>query len=185
MNLDFLTIDIGSIIFNLANTLILFLVIKHFLFKPVNDIIEQRKHDVEETYSLADEALENARQSEKKYNDLIGNAREESAKIIKNASETANRRSEEIISEAKSNADMIIKKANSEIEVGYFEHFLRDYLNLHAERAMAVFEPLKVTLTNFPDGNEEENFEINPNDEAAGTRKITVSKHIYIDQEDF
>ncbi|MDD7185002.1 MAG: F0F1 ATP synthase subunit B [Ruminococcus sp.] len=116
MNLDFLTIDIGSIIFNLANTLILFLVIKHFLFKPVNDIIEQRKHDVEETYSLADEALENARQSEKKYNDLIGNAREESAKIIKNASETANRRSEEIISEAKSNADMIIKKANSEIE---------------------------------------------------------------------
>ena len=78
-----------------------------------------------------------------------------------------------------------VAKANSEIEVGYFEHFIRDYLNLHAERAMAVFEPLKVTLTNFPDGNEEENFEINPNDEAAGTRKITVSKHIYIDKEDF
>lgn len=116
MNLDFLTIDPGSIIFNLANTLILFLVIKHFLFKPVNDIMEQRKHDVEETYSRADEALENARESEKKYNDLIGNAREESARIIKNASDTANRRSEEIISEAKNNADMIIKKANSEIE---------------------------------------------------------------------
>lgn len=116
MNLDFLTIDIGSIIFNLANTLILFLVIKHFLFKPVNDIIEQRRRDVEETYSKADEALESARESEKKYNDLIGNAREESAKIIKTASETANRRSEEIISEAKSNANMIIQKANSEIE---------------------------------------------------------------------
>ena len=82
MNLDFLTIDPGSIIFNLANTLILFLVIKHFLFKPVNDIIEQRKHDVEETYSKADEALENAKESEKKYNDLIGNAREESAKFL-------------------------------------------------------------------------------------------------------
>lgn len=78
-----------------------------------------------------------------------------------------------------------VAKANSEIEVSYFEHFIRDYLNLHAERAMAVSEPLKVTLTNFPDGNEEENFEINPNDEAAGTRKITVSKHIYIDKEDF
>ncbi len=116
MNLDFLTIDIGSIIFNLANTLILFLVIKHFLFKPVNDILEQRKHDVEDTYSRADEALENARESERKYNDLIGNAREESARIIKNASDTANRRSEEIISEAKNNAEMIIKKANSEIE---------------------------------------------------------------------
>lgn len=76
-------------------------------------------------------------------------------------------------------------KANSEIEVGYFEHFIRDYLNIHAERAMAVFEPVKVTLTNFPDVSEEENFEINPNDESAGTRKITISKHIYIDAEDF
>ena len=76
-------------------------------------------------------------------------------------------------------------KANSEIEVGYFEHFIRDYLNIHAERAMAVFEPVKVTLTNFPDVSEEENFEINPNDESAGTRKITISKHIYIDSEDF
>ena len=76
-------------------------------------------------------------------------------------------------------------KANSEIEVGYFEHFIRDYLNIHAERAMAVFEPVKVTLTNFPETSEEENFEINPNDESAGTRKITISKHIYIDAEDF
>ena len=76
-------------------------------------------------------------------------------------------------------------KANSEIEVSYFEHFIRDYLNLHAERAMAVFEPIKVTITNFPDNPEEEDFEINPNDEAAGTRKITISKHIYIDSEDF
>ena len=76
-------------------------------------------------------------------------------------------------------------KANSEIEVGYFEHFIRDYLNIHAERAMAVFEPVKVTLTNFPETSEEDNFEIYPNDESAGTRKITISKHIYIDAEDF
>lgn len=78
-----------------------------------------------------------------------------------------------------------VAKANSEIEISYFEHFIRDYLNLHAERAMAVSEPLKVTLTNFPDNTEEEDFEINPNDEAARTRKITVSKHIRIDREDF
>ena len=76
-------------------------------------------------------------------------------------------------------------KANSEIEVSYFEHFIRDYLNQNAQRAMAVFEPIKVTITNFPDNAEEENFEINPNDESAGTRKITISKHIYIDSEDF
>lgn len=78
-----------------------------------------------------------------------------------------------------------VAKANSEIEISYFEHFIRDYLNMHAERAMAVFEPLKVTITNFPYGEEEEDFEINPNDESAGKRKITVSKNIYIDAEDF
>lgn len=78
-----------------------------------------------------------------------------------------------------------VAKANSEIEISYFEHFIRDYLNMHAERAMAVFEPLKVTITNFPDSEEEEEFEINPNDESAGKRKITVSKNIYIDAEDF
>lgn len=78
-----------------------------------------------------------------------------------------------------------VAKANSEIEISYFEHFIRNYLNMHAERAMAVFEPLKVTITNFPDGEEEEDFEINPNDESAGKRKITVSKNIYIDAEDF
>ena len=78
-----------------------------------------------------------------------------------------------------------VAKANSEIEVAYFEHFIRDYLNTNAQRAMAVFEPLKVTITNFPEEDEMEDFEINPNDETAGTRKINMSKHIYIEAEDF
>ncbi|MBR1867388.1 MAG: glutamine--tRNA ligase/YqeY domain fusion protein [Clostridia bacterium] len=78
-----------------------------------------------------------------------------------------------------------IAKANSEIEVSYLEHFIRDYLNAYAERAMAVFEPIKAVITNFPDKSEKEDFEINPSDETAGTRKITFSKEIYIDSEDF
>lgn len=78
-----------------------------------------------------------------------------------------------------------IAKANSEIEVGYLEHFIRDYLNLNAERAMAVFEPIKVIIDNYDGEGEEEDFEKNPNDENAGTREITFSKEIYIDGEDF
>ncbi len=78
-----------------------------------------------------------------------------------------------------------ISKANSEIEVSYFEYFIRDYLNIHAERAMVVFEPIKVRITNFPDKAEEEDFEINPNAETVVTRKIDISKEIYIDAEDF
>lgn len=77
-----------------------------------------------------------------------------------------------------------VAKANSEIEVSYFEHFTRDYLNQNAERAMAVLEPVKVTVTNY-EGEEELDFEINPNKPELGSRKITFSKELYIEREDF
>lgn len=79
-----------------------------------------------------------------------------------------------------------VAKANSEIEVAYFEHFTRDYLNQEAERAMAVLDPVKVIIDNFPDGESQTlEFDVNPNKPELGTRKITISKEIYIDREDF
>ncbi len=78
-----------------------------------------------------------------------------------------------------------VAKANSEIEISYFEHFIRDYLNLNAERAMVVENPIKVTITNYEKGIEELNFDINPNKEEDGKRKITFGREIYIDGEDF
>lgn len=77
-----------------------------------------------------------------------------------------------------------IAKANSEIEVSYLEHFIRDYLNFNAERAMAVSKPIKVTITNF-EGEEDTDFVINPNNESAGVRKVKFTKNIFIDEEDF
>ena len=77
-----------------------------------------------------------------------------------------------------------VAKANSEIESGYFEHFTRDYLNATAPRAMAVFNPIKVTITNY-EGEETVETDINPNDEAAGKRTLTFTKELYIDGEDF
>ena len=112
MNLDFLSIDPGSIFFTLINTLILFLVIKHFLFKPVNKMLEERKDDIALTYSKADNALEKAKEAEEHYNKLISGARDESADIIKAASEKANRRSEEILNNAKADAIQIKQKLN-------------------------------------------------------------------------
>ncbi len=79
-----------------------------------------------------------------------------------------------------------IAKANSEVQISYLEACIREYLNIHAERAMAVLKPLKVTITNYPDNKTEEvDFDINPNEEEKRTRKITFSKNIYIDQDDF
>ena len=77
-----------------------------------------------------------------------------------------------------------VAKANSEIEVGYFEHFTREYLNEHAPRAMAVFEPIKVVIDNY-EGEEYVETDVNPNCPEAGKRKMLFSKEIYIDSEDF
>ena len=79
-----------------------------------------------------------------------------------------------------------ISKANSEVQISYLEACIREYLNEHAERAMAVLTPLKVTITNYPDGKvEQAEFEINPNEEDKRVRKIDFSKNIYIDADDF
>ena len=61
---------------------------------------------------------------------------------------------------------------------------MRDYLNAHAPRAMAVVDPLKVVLTNY-EGEEEIDFSINQTDENAGTRKVTFGKELYIERSDF
>ncbi len=78
-----------------------------------------------------------------------------------------------------------VAKANSEIEISYFEHFTRDYLNQNAERAMAVEDAIKVTITNYEKESEILEFDINPNKTELGTRKITFSKNLYIEREDF
>ncbi|HEX3051405.1 MAG TPA: glutamine--tRNA ligase/YqeY domain fusion protein [Aggregatilineaceae bacterium] len=79
-----------------------------------------------------------------------------------------------------------VSKANSVVELGLLEHVIREYLNQHALRVMAVLHPLKVVLTNYPEGQVEEMDAVNnPEDAAAGTRKVPFSRELYIEQEDF
>ncbi|MBP0964488.1 MAG: F0F1 ATP synthase subunit B [Oscillospiraceae bacterium] len=112
----FLTIDPVTMIATLINTLILFLVLKHFLFKPVNKILDERKQNVEETYRQADEKLTEAARLESEYTEKLANAKEESAEIVKNATKRAQTRSDEIIAEAKKEASSLMVKANADIE---------------------------------------------------------------------
>jgi glutaminyl-tRNA synthetase len=66
------------------------------------------------------------------------------------------------------------------------ENFLREDLNKLAQRRMAVLRPIKVVITNYPQGEVEELEAINnPEDPAAGTRKVPFSREIYIEREDF
>ena len=77
-----------------------------------------------------------------------------------------------------------VAKAQSECDISYFEAVVREYLNARAPRAMAVVDPLKLTITNY-EGSEEVDFEINQLDPAAGTRRVTFGKHLYIERADF
>lgn len=79
-----------------------------------------------------------------------------------------------------------ITKVNSLSDIALLEHCLREDLNKKAPRVMAVLNPLKVVIENYPEGQTEELEAVNnPEDEAAGTRMIPFSKNIYIERDDF
>ena len=77
-----------------------------------------------------------------------------------------------------------IVKANSECQLSYLEASIRDNLNANAERAMAVLEPLKVTITNY-EGEEMLETAIHPLKPEMGTRQVHFSSTVYIDRSDF
>lgn len=79
-----------------------------------------------------------------------------------------------------------VAKSNSLVDYQMLEYFLREDLNLKCKRIMGVIDPIKVVITNYEEGKVEEIFiENNKDDESMGKRKITFSKYIYIDREDF
>jgi glutaminyl-tRNA synthetase len=77
-------------------------------------------------------------------------------------------------------------KTNGTIELAMLEHFLREDLNQRSARVMAVLRPLRVVIDNYPEGQVEELEAVNnPEDPAAGTRKVPFSRELYIEQDDF
>ncbi len=79
-----------------------------------------------------------------------------------------------------------VAKAYSIVDIGLLEHCIRDELNHTARRRMAVMDPVKIVLTNYPEG-QTEYFDVanNPNDPEAGTRKVAFTRELYIEREDF
>jgi glutaminyl-tRNA synthetase len=79
-----------------------------------------------------------------------------------------------------------VSKTNGTLELAMLEHFVREDLNKRAPRRMAVLRPLKVVIDNYPEGQVEEVEAVNnPEDGAAGKRKVPFSKVLYIEQDDF
>ena len=79
-----------------------------------------------------------------------------------------------------------VAKSPNTIEFGFLEHCLREDLNEKAARVMAVLDPIRLTITNYPEGQSEVfQVENNPNDESAGFRDVTFSRNLWIEADDF
>jgi glutaminyl-tRNA synthetase len=79
-----------------------------------------------------------------------------------------------------------VSRTNGIVELAMLEHFVREDLNKRSPRVMAVLRPLKIVIDNYPQGQSEEMEAVNnPEDEAAGTRKVPFSRELYIEQDDF
>jgi glutaminyl-tRNA synthetase len=79
-----------------------------------------------------------------------------------------------------------VSKTNGVTQLSHLEYFLREDLNKHAARVMAVLRPLRIVIDNYPDDQVEEMDAVNnPEDESMGTRRVPFSKVLYIEQEDF
>jgi len=79
-----------------------------------------------------------------------------------------------------------VSKTTSVADIALLEYSVREDLNLHAPRVMAVLRPLRVVITNYPEGQVEDMDAVNnPEDPAAGTRKVPFSRVLYIERDDF
>ncbi len=114
--LSLVSIDTGTIVFTLINTLIIFLIFRIFLFKPVGKILEKRKELAAAEIADAQKAKESAQKAEKEYLESIAGAKEEAAEIIRQANQRAQAREEELITEANRKAAEIRAKAEESIE---------------------------------------------------------------------
>ena len=79
-----------------------------------------------------------------------------------------------------------VAKSPNVVEFGFLEHCLREDLNATAERTMAVLRPVRLTVTNYPEGRSEVfQVENNPTDPTQGTHEITFSRHLWMEADDF
>ena len=116
-SLDVISVNLWQILISLANLLIIFLIVKKFLFKPVKNIMDKRQEEINKEYSEADILKQDAKKAKEEYEEQLKNAKDEADGILKDATENAGKRSEKIIEEAKEKADAIIKRAEQEAEL--------------------------------------------------------------------
>lgn len=111
----FISFNTWTALFTLLNTITLFLVLRHFLFKPVMKMIKDRQEEIDTMYREADEAKSSADALEAEYQQKLSVAADTSERIVKEAVDRGRQREEEIIRQANADASAIRSKAASDI----------------------------------------------------------------------
>lgn len=112
----FFGIEFWSLLFTWINLLILVLLMKRFLYKPVKKMLEARKKEVEQTYKEADDAKQSALSMQQEYEAHLKNAKEEANELVRAATRKAQLRGEEIMAEAHEKSASMLKRAEEQIE---------------------------------------------------------------------
>lgn len=112
---EFLNVNFFTALFTLANTILLFLVLKKFLFKPVMKMITDRQKEIDDLYDAAGKAEEKAKALEQEYQQKLSVAAETGERMVKEAVKRGQDREEEIIRQANAEAAAILDKAAADI----------------------------------------------------------------------
>lgn len=113
--LDVISVNIWQILISLLNLVIMFLILKRFLFKPVMNVMAQRRGEVDKIYGEAEKSRDEAAGMKQKYEESLSHAREEADGIVRTATQAAQRKSETILNEASASAARMKQKAEEEI----------------------------------------------------------------------
>lgn len=114
---EFVSLTPWTMIFEVVNLLIVMLILKKFLFKPVNAVLEQRQAEIGGMYQKAEDAQKEAQALKQAYDERMSGARKEADELIVAAQDSARRRGDEIVEDAHDEAVQLRRRAEEDIEL--------------------------------------------------------------------
>lgn len=113
-SLDIISVNFWQIVISLCNLLILFLIVKKFLFQPVKKMLAKREADLKSQYDNAEQAEQSALENKKAWEEKMTAAKQSAEEIEKDAMKRAERQSDKILLDAKEKAEGILKRAEAD-----------------------------------------------------------------------
>ena len=115
-SLELISLEVWHVVASILNLLILTLILKKFLFKPVHNMLDKRKEQVDSLYRDAEQSRQKAEEDRALYGEKLAGAVEEAETIVRSAAQRADRQSDEILADAKRRAAETVKQAEEDIE---------------------------------------------------------------------